>query len=226
MIKSTSHKMLFFLLFGLFQISSICAVEVEFFMAGQVSDGDDIYNINSTVVTNGPFAGSNAGGIYLAATDLAYAFWDVQVKFNGGAWANINGDGSNDSNPDDNGQVIGNSTVRPSDTPTGSLNIWFSHNEIAATTGYPGTVDGATMQFQIIKADNSTYPSSKPTVAFDLVAPTLTSASIASDNSNTSWAKSSDNITLTLTAPSGSDGENYSIHPNEEIDVLEDEGSE
>jgi hypothetical protein len=29
-----------------------------------------------------------------------------------------------------------------------------------------------------------------------------------------------------LRIKSGSDGENYSIHPNEEIDVLEDEGSE
>ena len=29
-----------------------------------------------------------------------------------------------------------------------------------------------------------------------------------------------------LRSKSGSDGENYSIHPNEEIDVLEDEGSE
>ncbi|MDC1416363.1 hypothetical protein N8331_00635, partial [bacterium] len=209
MLKTKKHNIYKFILFTVFQFTYLFSqTTVEFFMAGQVADGDDIYNINSTQTTNGPYSGSNAGGIYLKARELEYAFWDVQVSFDGGAFGNINGDGSNDSNPDDNGQVVGNSTVRPNDTPNGDLNIWFSHAEIAASTGYPGTVDGSTMQFQIKKADNSTLPSSGETYQFDLIAPTITSAAIESDNSDDSWATIGDNITITLTAPSGSGGEN------------------
>ena len=179
---------------------------IDFYPAGQVGDGDNIYNINSTVATNGPFSGANAGGVWVTGSSLAFTSWDVQIQFDGGAFTTINGDGSNDDNAAANGQSFGSATVRP--TADGDLNIWFSHAEIAATSGYPGTVDGINISFRIRKvSDGSTLPTSPQDYAFDLVAPTLTSASIASDNSNTSWAKSGDNITITLTAPSGSDGE-------------------
>ena len=58
---------------------------IDFFPAGQTADGDNIYNINSTVATNGPFSGSDAGGVYVEGSSLAYTSWDVQVQFDGGS---------------------------------------------------------------------------------------------------------------------------------------------
>lgn len=207
MYKSYNSKYLSVVLFLFFQSGLLFGQAIDFYPAGQVADGDNIYNINSTVATNGPFSGSNAGGVWVTGSSLEYTSWDVQIQFDGGAFTTINGDGSNDDNASANGQSFGSATVRP--TADGDLNIWFSHAEIAATSGYPGTVDGINISFRIRKvSDGSTLPTSPQDYAFDLVAPTLTSASIASDNDNTSWAKSGDNITVTLTAPSGSDGEN------------------
>ena len=206
MYKVLKSNYMFLFTFILSQVI-IFGQAIDFYPAGQTADGDNIYNINSTVATNGPFSGSDAGGVYVEGSSLAYTSWDVQVQFDGGAFTTINGDPSNNGDAAGNGQSFGAGTVRP--TAGGDLNMWFSHAHIAATSGYPGTVDGINISFRIKKvSDASTLPGSPQDYAFDLVAPTLTSASIASDNDNTSWAKSGDNITITLTAPSGSDGEN------------------
>ncbi|MDC0383387.1 Ig-like domain-containing protein [Candidatus Marinimicrobia bacterium] len=206
MYKASKFNYMFLLIFILSQVV-IFGQAIDFYPAGQTADGDNIYNINSTVATNGPFSGSDAGGVYVQGSSLAFTSWDVQIQFDGGAFTTINGDPSDNGDAAGNGQSFGAGTVRP--TADGDLNMWFSHAHIAATSGYPGTVDGINISFRIKKvSDASTLPTSPQDYAFDLVAPTLTSASIASDNSNTSWAKSGDNITITLTAPSGSDGEN------------------
>ena len=136
----------------LVQLNVVLGQAIDFYPAGQVGDGDNIYNINSTVATNGPFAGANAGGVWVTGSDLAYTSWDVQIQFDGGAFTTINGDGSNDDNAAANGQSFGSATVRP--TADGDLNIWFSHAEIAATSGYLGTVDGINISFRIRKVSD------------------------------------------------------------------------
>jgi len=127
----SSYMVLF--ISSLLQVGMIFGQAIDFFPAGQTADGDNIYNINSTVATNGPFSGSDAGGVYVEGSSLAYTSWDVQVQFDGGAFTTINGDPSNNGDAAGNGQSFGAGTVRP--TAGGDLNMWFSHAHIAATPG-------------------------------------------------------------------------------------------
>ena len=126
---------------------------VDFFPAGQ-TDGDNIYNIGSTNTTNGPFSGGNAGGIWVSGSDIPSAhLYDVKISFDGAGAEAIGGIGSNSGNSVANGTVYGGGRV--SSTSGEVLSIYFSHAEIVATTGYPGTVDGINMTFQLVQFGGS-----------------------------------------------------------------------
>ena len=55
-------------------------------MAGYAGD-IDIYNIRATGQGNGGLQ----GGFMIVGEELAYGFWECQVKFDDGGWFYING---------------------------------------------------------------------------------------------------------------------------------------
>ncbi|SVB76246.1 uncharacterized protein METZ01_LOCUS229100, partial [marine metagenome] len=177
------------------------ASDADFFMAGYGGDVD-IYNIRAKGQGNGGLQ----GGFMIVGEELEYAFWECQVKFDDGGWFYLNGTGSNGGD-DDNGSVFDNGTFRPVSAGE-DVQIHYSHAELLATTGYPGSVEGVTMRIRIKSAGGTYLPDDDgESYSFDLVAPTLQSAVVRSNNSNQDWAKLGDVITVTLTAPAGDDAE-------------------
>ncbi|SVC81121.1 uncharacterized protein METZ01_LOCUS333975, partial [marine metagenome] len=114
-------------------------------------------------------------------------------------WYSINGWGA--VGDADDGSLFGNGRFSPVQLAGDwQCQINFSHADFAATTDYPGDVEGITFKLRIKDQNNQTFPNNPSERNLDLVKPTLTSITIVSDNSDDEWATTDDEIKITLTA--------------------------
>lgn len=194
-----------FALFLLLQAGYLFSqADADFTMAGYAAN-INIYNIKVSEYVNDNYP--VVGGFMVAGTELPLAIYICQLSFDGGsAWNTIGGEGSVDG--DANNGTISGVNFLP-ENGNDDVQIWYSHDALSSTTGYPGLVDGLTMRIRLKNNNTNAYLPDVNGRAFDfdLVAPTLASAVIRSDNSDQDWAKTGDEITVTLTATAGGAGE-------------------
>jgi hypothetical protein len=162
---------------------------VDFLMSGY---GDDINVYNLITKEEG------SGGFTIIGANLDIEIYTVEVSW-GGAFYNINGEGFNNGD-DENGRLYGGGEFKPH--TNGSCQISFSHDELEATTGFPGNVENKTMSLRIQNGETDAYvpAASGDDFTWDLVAPVLQSIAIESDNNDSEWATTDDKIKVTLTA--------------------------
>ena len=181
-IKYVVPTILFFL------VSGLKAQTVDFIPSGQISSYNK-YNINvsttSGVDGNGGF--SFTGSLFANSTN-----YFVQISFdNGSTWHYIEDASASD------GTWVGSGMFRTS--TSGTMQIAFAHTRMTGLAAWPGN-DG-TINLRLTTQDGSTkYPgTSGEAFTLDLTRPTISTSSITSDNSDTEWAKSGDEITVAFT---------------------------
>ncbi|MBT5224294.1 MAG: T9SS type A sorting domain-containing protein [Candidatus Marinimicrobia bacterium] len=162
---------------------------VDFLMSGYADD-INVYNLITKEEGN--------GGFTVIGSNLDVEIYTVEISW-GGAFYNINGEGFNNGD-DENGRLYGGGEFKPH--TNGSCQISFSHDELIATTGFPGNVENKTMSLRIQNGETDAYVPSASGDDFnwDLVAPVLQSIAIESDNDDSEWATTDDEIKITLTA--------------------------
>jgi len=192
MFKNNKIKLFFILV--LLQAGIVFSQTVTFTYA----EGAAHYNFEAKEGSNGA-AGGSAGGIMLVGSGMSNLIYSVQANFNGGGWFNINGTGA--VGDADDGTLYGNGDFRPViQNGVYQCQINFSHAELVDTPGWPGEVEGIAFQLRVLDQNGNSFPNSPSDRNFDLVKPTLTSITIVSDNSDTEWATTGDEIKITLTA--------------------------
>ena len=207
MIKILQHKVIAFFLLFFSQISVLFALDdFSVSVANQASSATD-YNIAVVTAVNGPLTGgilvvgenlvNNAGTENGSGNEGSYY---LEVSW-GSGFNPFNGEGNNNGNSSNGNGSYGNGEFKGY---RGGDNIircqlYFSHEDLANTAGYPGNIEGATVTFRLNNDEiagasgNSDYNKN-----WDLVAPTLQTISIASNNSNAAFAKAGDVVTISL----------------------------
>ena len=192
MFNKNKIKLFFILL--LLQAGIVFSQTVTFTYA----EGATYYNFDAKEGSNGA-AGGDAGGIMVVGSGMSDLIYTVQANFNDQGWYSINGWGA--VGDADDGSLFGNGRFSPVQLAGDwQCQINFSHADFAATTDYPGDVEGITFKLRIKDQNNQTFPNNPSERNLDLVKPTLTSITIVSDNSDDEWATTDDEIKITLTA--------------------------
>ena len=161
---------------------------VDFIPSGQISSYNK-YNINvsTTSGVDGSGGFSFTGSLFANSTN-----YFVQASFdNGSTWHYIESATATD------GTWVGSGMFRTS--TSGTMQIAFSHVRMTGLAAWPGN-DG-TINLRLTTQDGGTkYPgTSGEAFTLDLTRPTINTSSITSDNNDTEWAKSGDDITVAFT---------------------------
>ena len=179
----------FYPLLSLLLFSSVLiGQDVDFIPAGK-SDGYTKYNL--TVSTASGVDGS--GGYTYAGTGFTAATsYYIKVSFdNGSTWYSINNATAT------SGTWLGTGLFTTDNN--GEMQISFSHSRLTALAAWPGN-DG-TINLRVSNlAQDTHYPgSSGAAFTLDLTRPSISTAVIASNNSNTGYATTGDQISVTFT---------------------------